>query len=101
MSSQPTTVEAVRDEIISAIVDVRTVARSERDEQRNKTADWLDEQFIDVTDGRGLREAAANALTLYGGAGSFSDVGTAESHHAVTQLAVALRRGRSWFPPIS
>lgn len=101
MSGQPKTLEVVRDEVSSAIAEVRTVARSEHDEQRNRTADWLDEQFVDVTDGRGLREAAANALNLYGGAGSFSDVGTAESHHAVTQLAVALRRARSWFPPNS
>lgn len=97
MRRSPNTVEAVRAEIISAIKEVRTVARSEHDDQRSRVADWLDEQFMDVTDGRGLRGAAANALTLYGGAGSFSDVGTAESDHAVIRLGAALRRGRSWF----
>ena len=101
MSSKPEAVVAVRDEIISAIAEVRAVARSERDDQRKSTADWLDEQFIDVMDGRGLREASANALALYGGAGSFSDAGTAESHQAVNQLAHALRRGRTWFLPDS
>lgn len=67
MSGEPNTLEVVRDEVSSAIAEVRAVARSEHDEQRNRTADWLDEQFVDVTDGRGLREAAANALNLYGG----------------------------------
>ncbi|WP_104044041.1 hypothetical protein [Arthrobacter sp. ZGTC412] len=99
MTNQPKTVEAVRDEIISAIAEVRAVARSEHDEQRNRTADWLDALFVGVTDAGALRAAAADALSLYGGNGSFSDVGTAESHHAVTQLGTALRRGRSWFMP--
>lgn len=93
--------EAVRDEILSAIAEVRTVARSEHDEQRNHAADWLDELFIDVTDKRGLREAAATALTLYGGWGSFSDVGTSESAHAVDRLAIALKHGRTWLLPSS
>jgi hypothetical protein len=97
MRNDPGTVESVRAEIFSAIAEVRTVARSEHDEPRNQTADWLDAQFGGVADARGLREAAASALALYGGAGSFSDVGTAESDHAVTQLRAALRRGRSRF----
>lgn len=97
MSSKPKTMESVRDEILSAIAEVRAVARSEHDEQRTNTADWLVGLFVDVTDVHSLREAAASALSLYGGAGSFSDVGTAESHHAVSQLADTLRRGRSWF----
>jgi uncharacterized protein DUF6966 len=97
MSSKPKTMESVRGEILSAIAMVRAVARSENDGQRTNTADWLDGLFVDVTDVHSLREAAARALSLYGGAGSFSDVGTAESHHAVTQLANALRRGRSGF----
>lgn len=91
------TVETVRDEIISAIAEVRSVARAEHDQRRNHTADWLDEQFTGVTDPRTLRTAAAKALTLYGGWGSFSDVGTADSARAVDRLANALRRGRSLF----
>ena len=97
--SKRTTVESVRAEIIAAIEEVRSVAQAEHDESRTMTADWLDAQFSGVTDARGLRGAAASALALYGGAGSFSDVGTAESHHAVSNLAVALRRGRSWILP--
>ena len=93
------TVECVRAEIISAIVEVRTVARSEHDERRHHAADWLDGLFVDATDAHSLREAAASALSLYGGAGSFADVGTAESAHAVDNLLRALRGGRSWFPP--
>ena len=101
MSNDRGTVESVRAEIISAIAEVRSVAHAEHDESRQTTADWLDALFADVTDARGLREGAADALSLYGGNGSFSDVGTAESHHAITNLAAALRRGRSWMPPNS
>ena len=97
MNNKPKTVESVRAEIITAIAEVRTVAQTEHDESRKMTADCLDAQFADVTDARDLREAAADALSLYGGNGSFSDVGTAESHQAITNLAAALRRGRSWF----
>lgn len=95
------TIEAVRAEIVAAIAEVRSVARSEHDEQRNHAADWLDALFFDVTDRRGLREAAATALTLYGGWGSFSDVGTSESANAVDRLAVALKHGRTWLLPNS
>jgi hypothetical protein len=97
MSNRPKTAEAVRDEIISAIAEVRAVARAEHNEARNKTADWLDGLFVGATDAGNLREASARALTLYGGAGSFADVGTAESGHAVDKLAGALESGRSWF----
>jgi hypothetical protein len=97
MSSKRWAVEAVRDDILSAIAEVRTVARSESDKQRSHATDWLHELFIGVSDRRGLRSSAAKALSLYGGAGSFSDVGTTESAHAVDRLAKGLRRGRSWF----
>lgn len=97
MSSRTKTVEAVREEIMTAIAEVRSVAQAEQDESRQTTANWFDARFADVTDTRGLRVAAADGLSLYGGNGSFSDVGTAESHHAVSNLAVALRRGPSWF----
>jgi hypothetical protein len=43
-----------------------------------------------------LREAAAEALTLYGGMASFSDTRTAESSFAVTQLGTVLRHARTW-----
>lgn len=79
MSNDRGTVESVRAEIISAIAEVRTVAQAEHDESRQMTADWLDAQFVDVTDARALRGSAAEALSLYGGNGSFSDVWTAES----------------------
>ncbi|WP_420178728.1 DUF6966 domain-containing protein [Paenarthrobacter sp. TA1.8] len=99
MGNHQRTVDAVRAEITSAIAEVRSVARLEHDVQRQHTADWLDKQFIDVTDAHALRSAAAVALSLYGGNGSFSDVGTAESARAVDQLARALRRGRTLFFP--
>lgn len=101
MSSEQGTIESVRDDIIAAIAEVRSVARAEHDEPRSRTADWLDALFAGVTDAHGLREAAAEALTLCGGNGSFSDVGTAESYQAVTNLGVALRLGRSWVLPDS
>lgn len=95
MNSKSSTVDVVRNDILAAIAEVRTVARSEHDVRRNSTADWLDEQFIDVTDAHALRAAAANALTLYAGMGSFADVGTAASAHAVEKLSGALRYGRT------
>jgi hypothetical protein len=98
VTNKPKTIEAVRDDVVSAIAEVRAVARAERDDRRNHTADWLDRLFVGVMDANGLREAAAEALTLYGGMGSFSDVGTAESARVVDNLAGALQRGRSWSP---
>jgi hypothetical protein len=95
MGSKRRTVEAVKAEILAAIEQVRTVARAEQDEQRKHAADWLGEQFTDVADRSGLREAASNGLRLYGGMGSFADVGTAESAQAVDSLGAALRCGRS------
>lgn len=89
MGKKPRTVEAVRNEIVSAIAEVRAVARAEHDESRQVTADYLD------TNARALRAAAADAQVLYGGAGSFSDVGTAESARAVDGLWGAHRNGRS------
>ncbi|WP_434995106.1 hypothetical protein [Arthrobacter sp. Ld5] len=98
MTSTPRTVEAVRDEIIAAIAEVRAAALLGQDEQRAHTADRLDGLFANVTDRRGLREASARALSFYrGGAGSFRDVGYAAAGHAVDRLHAALRRGRSWF----
>lgn len=98
MSREQRTVEVVRNEIISAIAEVRRVAHSEQDKHRNYTADWLDAQFSCVTDRSSLRSAAARALEVYrGGMGSFHDVGTAAQSHAVRRLYTALRRGRSWF----
>jgi hypothetical protein len=101
MSRKPRTVEAVRDEIISAVTEVRSVARSEQDNQRAQAANWLDEQFAGITNRREreLRGAASYALgSLYrGGMGSFQDVGTEASSRAVKRLYRALRRGRSWF----
>ena len=98
MSSERHTVESVQDDIIAAISDLRAVARAENDERRNHTADWQDGLFGRPLDADDLREAAAKALTLYGGAGSFADVGTAESARVVDKLGGALQRGRSWSP---
>jgi hypothetical protein len=87
-------VETIRDEIIAAAAELRAVARSEQDKQRIEVADWLDEQFIGVSDPHVLLEATRNALTLYqGGMGSFQDVGTGASSHAVSRLRTALMRG--------
>ena len=87
-------VEAVRVEIIAAVAELCAVARAEQDKQRIEVADWLDEQFTDIADPGVLLEATRNALTLYqGGMGSFQDVGTAISAHAVSRLRSALVRG--------
>ncbi len=95
MTSSQRTVETVRDEIIAATAELRTVARSEHDEARAHVADWLDEQFAGVTDEHSLHEAAADGLSLYrGGMGSFQDVGSSASAHVVGELYVALQRGR-------
>lgn len=95
MNNERQSLEPVRDDIIAAIADLRAVARIEHDERRNHVADWLDGLFADVMDANGLRKAAAEALTLYGGAGSFADVGSTESARVVDKLAGTLERGRS------
>lgn len=98
MSRKPSTVQAVLDDIISAIADVRAVAEAQGDESRKYTAGYLEGLFVDVTDRRSLRRAAGRALGVYsGGSGSFSDVGGPEQYRVIEQLRVALRRGRSWF----
>ncbi|ACL38943.1 hypothetical protein Achl_0948 [Pseudarthrobacter chlorophenolicus A6] len=94
MSRNQHNVEVFRDEIIAVAAELRAVARSEQDKQRIEVADWLDEQFIGISDPRVLREATRNALTLFqGGMGSFQDVGTEASAHAVSRLRSALVRG--------
>jgi hypothetical protein len=96
MSSKQRTVEAVRDEIIAASAELRTVAQSEHDEARAHVADWLDGRFAGVTDEQDLHEASAEALTMYrGGMGSFQDVGSAASSHVVRGLRAALEHGRT------
>jgi hypothetical protein len=93
--SRRATVESVQNDVAAAIADVRSVARSEGDSRRSQVADWLEGLFLDATDRRELHVAAATALGLYGGMGSFSDVGTAASAHAVDELAKALQRVRT------
>jgi hypothetical protein len=96
MTSTQRTVEAVRDEIIAAAAELRTVAQSEHDEARARVADCLDEQFAGVTDEHSLHEAAAEGLGLYrGGMGSFQDVGSSASARVVGELYVTLQRGRT------
>ncbi|PPG91868.1 hypothetical protein C5C39_05890 [Rathayibacter sp. AY1F3] len=90
------TIPAVLAEITAAVAEVRDVARSQQDGARARVADRLDEMFAGATTRREVRAAAADALGLWGGAGSFSDVGSAEADHAVTRLYRALRAGRSW-----
>ncbi len=91
---QKRSVEAVRDEIMAAAAELRSVSLAEQDTHRAKVADWLEEQFIDITDPDVLLEATRTALTLYqGGMGSFQDVGTPASAHVVSQLRSALVRG--------
>jgi hypothetical protein len=98
MGRTPRTVQATRDEIIASIAEVRAAALWGLDEQRADAADWLDGLFVNVTNRRGLREASAQALTLYrGGMGSFQDVAYDAPTRAVNRLYAALRRGRSWF----
>ncbi|MBF4634665.1 hypothetical protein ITJ38_09655 [Agreia pratensis] len=98
MNNSRRTVASVRGEIVSAIAEVRAVAKTEGDKAREDASDWLDELLIDVDDRQGLREASARGLSLYrGGMGSFQDAGSAASAHAISRLRVALRRGRSWF----
>jgi hypothetical protein len=67
MSRKQHDVEAIRDEILAAVAELRAVARAEQDKQRIEVADWLDEQFIGIADLRVLLEATRNALTLYQG----------------------------------
>ena len=94
MSRNQHNVEVFRDEIIAAAAELRAVARAEQDKQRIEVADWLDEQFIGISDPRDLLEATRNALTLYqGGMGSFQDVGNGASSHAVSRLRSALVSG--------
>ncbi|WP_043445341.1 hypothetical protein [Arthrobacter sp. L77] len=96
MSRKRETVESVQSDVLAAIAHVSAVARAERDEPRVHAADWLDGLFTEIRGEHHLREAAAEALTLYGGVASFSDAGTAESSYAVTQLGAALRHARTW-----
>ena len=99
VSVRRSTVDEVRREIISAIAELRVVARSEEDGPRDQASDWLEQLFAGIEDQQALRRASAQALGLYrGGMGSFQDVGSAGSSEAVGRLRVALRRGRSWFP---
>ncbi|PPG34101.1 hypothetical protein C5C41_14250 [Rathayibacter sp. AY1E9] len=90
------TIPAVLAEITAAVAEVRDVARSEQDGARARVADRLDELFAGATTRRDVRAAAADALGLWGGAGSFSNVGSAEADHAIRRLYRALRAGRSW-----
>ncbi|MHA7284503.1 DUF6966 domain-containing protein [Arthrobacter sp. TMS2-4] len=96
MSNEQRTVGALRDEIIAATAELRTVAQAEHDEARAHVADWLDGLFAGVTEEKELQEASTKALTLYrGGMGSFQDVGTAASEHVVRGLRAALEYGRT------
>lgn len=98
MSRKHHGVDAVRNEILAAIEELRSVAKSGEDTRRYDVAEWLYPQFTGVSERRVLRAAAANGLSLYrGGMGSFQDVGYADMDHAVNRLHRALRRGRSWF----
>lgn len=94
MSRNQHNVEVIRDEVIAAVAELRAVARAEHDKPRQEVADWIEEQFIGIADPRVLLDATRNALTLYqGGMGSFQDVGTEASSHAVSRLRTALVRG--------
>jgi hypothetical protein len=96
MNRKRETVESVHSDVVAAVARVRAVAQAERDEPRVHAADWLDDLFVDIRGERHLREAAAEAVTLYGGMASFSDTGTAESTFAVTQLGTVLRHARTF-----
>ncbi|MCJ1697398.1 hypothetical protein MT349_16555 [Rathayibacter caricis] len=89
-------IDAALLEIRAATDEVRTVARATGDSSRLGTAAWLDTRFAEVSNVPELRAAARDALHLWGGMGSFSDVGSTEAHHAVERLRLALRRALSW-----
>jgi hypothetical protein len=96
MSMKRETVESVQGDVLAAIAHVRAITHAERDEPRLHATDWLDDLFVNIRGEQHLREAAAEALTLYGGMASFSDTGTAESSFAVDQLGTVLRHARTW-----
>ncbi|MHA7217506.1 hypothetical protein ACX80L_01300 [Arthrobacter sp. MDT1-48-3] len=96
MSTKRETVESVQSDAIAAIAHVRVVAQAEGDEARIHAADRLLRLFEDIQGEHHLREAASDALTLYGGMASFSDAGTAASSFAVTRLGTVLRHARTW-----
>lgn len=89
-------VEEIRDEILSAAAAVRAAARLENDEWRSGVATRIEELFTGVTEAGDLRERAADCLGLYGGMGSFSDVGTELMSDAVSKLRIPLVRARAF-----
>jgi hypothetical protein len=62
MSSRGLSVEAVRDDIIAAVAEVRAVAKAEHDERRNHTADWLDGLFGCPLNAEDLRPRQRHSL---------------------------------------
>lgn len=90
------TTTAVMAEIAAAIDEFRELAWAQDDRARSNAAIWLDQLFAEVTTRRDLRRAAAEALQLWGGMGSFSDVCCTHVDHAVERLRRALRAAQSW-----
>ncbi|MCC3291839.1 DUF6966 domain-containing protein [Arthrobacter sp. zg-Y1110] len=92
----PQSVEDVRDEILSAASAVRAAARVDDDEWRSGVANRIEHMFAGITEVSDLRERAADCLRLYGGMGSFADVGTEAMAGAVNKLRVPLVRARTF-----
>lgn len=90
------TTTAVLAEIAAAIDEFRELARVQDDGARTNAAVWLDQLFAEVTSRSDLRRAATEALQLWVGMGSFSDVCCTRVDHAVERLRRALRAAQSW-----
>ena len=92
----PQSVEDVRDEILSAASAVRAVARVDDDEWRRGVADRIGRMFAGISEVSDLRERSADCLRLYGGMGSFADVGTEAMADVVDKLRVPLVHARTF-----
>lgn len=81
------------DEIRAAIAQLRSAANQDNDVRRRQSAEHLEQQFAGIADPQELREAARDALRLFGGGmGSFQDSGTSVMASALTRLREAIRQ---------
>ena len=88
------TVEDIRGDILSSAAAVRSAALLEHDEWRLGIAARIENMFTGVAEAADLRDRAADCLRLYGGMGSFADVGTETMADAVAKLRMPLVRAR-------
>lgn len=92
----PQSVEDIRNDILSAAAAVRAAAKVDDDGWRSSVADRIETMFAGITEETDLRERAADCMRLYGGMGSFADVGTEVMADAVGKLRVPLVRARTF-----